>query len=71
MLHIYLTRLCIKAAMTSENQYIILFESTFACHQNVYTDQDFKVTGGLIVPTNNEWDESKCTLKSQTTVPDF
>lgn len=57
--------------MTSENQYIILFESTFACHQNVYSDQDFKVTGGLTVPTNNEWDESKCTLKNQTTVPNF
>lgn len=50
MLHIYLTCLYVKAAMTCEKQYIIPFERTFACHQDTYTDQDFKVTGGLTVP---------------------
>lgn len=57
--------------MTSENQCIIPFESAFACHQDVYTDQDFKVTGGLTIPTNDEWDESECALKNLNYCPCF
>lgn len=43
--------------MTSENQFIIPFESAFACHQDPCADQNFKVTRGLTIPTNDEWDK--------------
>lgn len=43
--------------MTSENQFIIPFESAFACHQDLRADQNFKVTRGLTIPTNDEWDK--------------
>lgn len=43
--------------MTPENQFIIPFESAFACHPDLRADQDFKVTRGLTIPTNDEWDK--------------
>lgn len=61
---IYLTCLYVKAAMTSQNEYVIAFESAFACHQDIYTDQDSKVTRGLTIPSNDEWDESEHASKN-------
>lgn len=52
-----LTCLYVKAAMASEYQFIIPFESAFACHQDLHADQNFKVTRDLTVPANDEWNK--------------
>lgn len=49
--------MCVKAAMASEYQFIIPFESAFACHQDLHADQNFKVTRDLTIPANDEWDK--------------